>query len=75
MIKVLCTTETSLNRPEARRWRERMKLLEPQGDVVVVLPCSMRKPYSASKSHRIFTQATKGVARSYFNFPFRCLPP
>ncbi len=74
MIKVLCTTETSLNRPEARRWRERMKLLEPQGDVVVVLPCSMRKPYSASKSHRIFTQATKGLQEAILTSPFGVCP-
>jgi archaeosine synthase alpha-subunit len=74
MIKVLCTTETSLNRPEARRWRERMKLLEPLGDVVVVLPCSMRKPYSASKSHHVFTQATKGLQEAILTSPFGVCP-
>ena len=74
MIKVLCTTETSLNRPEARRWRERMELLDPIGDVVVVLPCSMRKPYSSSKSHRIFTQATKGFQEAILTSPFGVCP-
>lgn len=74
MIKVLCTTETSLNRPEARRWRERMKLLEPLGEVVVVLPCSMRKPYSASKSHHVFTQATKGLQEAILTSPFGVCP-
>ncbi len=74
MIKVLCTTETSLNRPEARRWRERMKLLDPLGDVVVVLPCSMRKPYSSSKSHHIFTQATKGIQEAILTSPFGVCP-
>ncbi|BDZ68203.1 pseudouridine synthase [Methanobacterium ferruginis] len=74
MIKVLCTTETSLNRPEARRWRERMKLLDPMGEVVVVLPCSMRKPYSSSKSHRIFTQATKGLQEAILTSPFGVCP-
>lgn len=74
MIKVLCTSETSLNRPEARRWRERMKLLDPMGEMVVVLPCSMRKPYSASKSHRIFTQATKGLQEAILTSPFGVCP-
>ncbi|OPX57921.1 MAG: Archaeosine synthase [Methanobacterium sp. PtaB.Bin024] len=74
MIKVLCTTETSLNRPEARRWRERMSLLDPLGEVVVVLPCSMRKPYSSSKSHHIFTQATKGLQEAILTSPFGVCP-
>ena len=74
MIKVICTNETSLHRPEARRWRERVRLLEPQGDVVVVLPCSMRKPYSSSKSHRIFTQASKGFQEAILTSPFGVCP-
>jgi len=74
MIKVICTNETSLHRPEARRWRERVRLLEPQGDVVIVLPCSMRKPYSSSKSHRIFTQASKGFQEAILTSPFGVCP-
>jgi archaeosine synthase alpha-subunit len=74
MIRVLCTTERSLHRPEARRWRERMKLLEPLGSVVVVLPCSMRKPYSSSQSHRIFMQATRGLQEAILTSPFGVCP-
>jgi len=74
MIKVLCTTESSLNRPEARRWRERMNILEPLGDVVVVLPCSMRKPYSSSLSHHIFMQATRGLQEAILTSPFGVCP-
>ncbi|MBM4240415.1 MAG: pseudouridine synthase [Euryarchaeota archaeon] len=73
-MKILCTTELSLHRPEARRWRERMKLLEPLGDMVVVLPCSMRKPYSSSKSHRIFMKATKNVQELILTSPFGICP-
>lgn len=51
-----------------------MKLLDPLGDVVVVLPCSMRKPYSSSKSHRIFTQATKGLQEAILTSPFGVCP-
>ena len=74
MNKVLCVTELSLHRPEARRWRERMNHLEPQGDVVVVLPCSMRKPYSQSKSHMTFIRATKGFQEVILTSPFGICP-
>jgi archaeosine synthase alpha-subunit len=73
-IKVSCITESSLNRPEARRWRERMRFLEPLGNVVVVLPCSMRKPYSASQSHHIFLQATRGLQEAILTSPFGVCP-
>jgi archaeosine synthase len=48
----------SYNAPAIRRFRER--LFEryhppPQKKVVLLLPCSARKPYSDSKSHRRFT--------------------
>jgi archaeosine synthase len=74
MIKVLCTTETSLNRPEAVRWRNRMSHLDPVGDVVVVLPCSMKKPYSHSRSHRIFQNVTKGFQEAILTSPFGVCP-
>lgn len=51
-----------------------MKHLEPQGDVVVVLPCSMRKPYSQSKSHMTFTRATKGYQEAILTSPFGVCP-
>lgn len=59
-MKVICSNEESLYRPEAIRWRNRMEMMKPLGDVVVVLPCSMKKPYSNSKSHQMFRRATKG---------------
>lgn len=74
MNKVLCVTELSLHRPEAHRWRERMNHLEPQGEVVVILPCSMRKPYSQSKSHMIFKRATKGFQEVILTSPFGICP-
>ncbi len=73
-MKVPCITEESLYRPEARRWRDRMGLLQPLGDVVVVLPCSMRKPYSSSKSHAIFMRATKNVQEAILTSPFGVCP-
>lgn len=74
MNKVWCISEISLHRPEARRWRNRMRLLEPLGEVVVVLPCSMRKPYSSSKSHHIFRTATRGYQEAIITSPFGICP-
>jgi archaeosine synthase len=73
-MEVICVTDQALHRPEARRWRERMAHLEPRGEVVVVLPCSMRKPYSQSKSHRIFMRATKGFQEAILTSPFGICP-
>ena len=73
-MKVQCITEESLFRPEAVRWRERMNLLEPMGDAVVILPCSMRKPYSSSRSHLIFMRVTKGIQECILTSPFGICP-
>jgi archaeosine synthase len=73
-MKVICSNEESLYRPEAVRWRNRMQLMEPQGDVVIVLPCSMKKPYSNSKSHQIFRRATRGYQEVIVTSPFGICP-
>lgn len=73
-MKVLCITEQSIHRPEARRWRERMINLEPQGNVVVLLPCSMRKPYSESKTHRTFMRVTRDYQEAILTSPFGICP-
>jgi archaeosine synthase len=73
-MKIPCIIDESLYRPEVIRWRERMSLLEPLGEVVVVLPCSMRKPYSSSKSHSIFMRATKNVQEAILTSPFGVCP-
>lgn len=55
--KVLATTQESLTRPDVARYRQRIQndYLPPQGaDVLLLLPCSARKPYAKSASHRIF---------------------
>lgn len=73
-MKVPCITEESLFRPEAVRWRKRSLLLEPMGDAVVILPCSMRKPYSSSRSHMIFMKVTKGIQECILTSPFGICP-
>ncbi len=49
----------SIHRPEVRRFIDRLltRYLPPKADVAVLLPCSARKPYSVSQSHRRFMQA------------------
>jgi archaeosine synthase len=58
------TTGEALSRAEVRRFAGRVvtRYVPPQGDVAVLLPCSARKPYSLSQSHRAFLQAVGGRA-------------
>lgn len=49
----------SYNSPAVRRFRENVtsRYIPPQGkQIVLLLPCSARKPYSDSKSHRRFAE-------------------
>jgi archaeosine synthase len=54
----------ALGRPEVRRFSERVhaRYRPPRTDTVVLLPCSARKPYSLSRSHRLFEEAIRGRA-------------
>jgi len=55
----------SMQRAEVQRFSERLltRYLHPPGaDVAVLLPCSAKKPYSLSQSHRRFQQAIGGRA-------------
>ena len=73
-MKVICSSEESLYRPEAVRWRSRMEMMEPLGDTVVLLPCSMKKPYSNSKSHQKFRKLTRSFQELIVTSPFGICP-
>ena len=73
-MRVICSNNESLYRPEVVRWRDRMTMMKPLGDVVVVLPCSMKKPYSNSKSHQAFKRATRGYQELIVTSPFGICP-
>lgn len=61
---LLATTGEVLSRIEVRRFSERVisRYIPPQGDVAVLLPCSARKPYSLSQTHRKLLSAIGGRA-------------
>ena len=73
-MKVICSRDESLWRPEAVRWRKRMEMMKPLGDVVVLLPCSMKKPYSNSKSHQKFRKLTRSFQELIVTSPFGICP-
>ena len=54
----------SMQRVEVRRFAERLlsRYRPPNATVAVLLPCSAKKPYSLSQSHRRFQMATAGRA-------------
>ncbi len=65
----LASSKESLWRPEIRRYRERLetRYLPPSSpSILLLLPCSARKPYSLSKTHRMFREAVRnsGIASS-----------
>ncbi len=52
-------TAESLGRVEVTRFAERVleRYKAPESDLLLLLPCSARKPYSTSRSHRLFAMA------------------
>ena len=54
----------SMQRVEVRRFAERLlaRYKPPKATVAVLLPCSAKKPYSLSQSHRRFQMAVAGRA-------------
>ncbi|HTY53245.1 MAG TPA: archaeosine synthase subunit alpha [Methanomicrobiales archaeon] len=63
-VPFLATTSEVLGRIEVIRFGRRVieRLPRPLHDVAVLLPCSARKPYSSSLSHRKFMKAIRGRA-------------
>ncbi|KUG20879.1 archaeosine trna-ribosyltransferase type 2 [hydrocarbon metagenome] len=58
-VPMRANSAESQNRAEVRRFAERVvaRFVPPRTDVAVLLPCSARKPYSLSQSHRRFAAA------------------
>jgi len=57
--KIIATSIESLCRPEIKRFQERIinRYKKPDSTkVILLLPCSAKKPYSFSKSHKFFRE-------------------
>jgi len=61
-------TAESLQRAEVTRFADRVltRYTAPKSDVLLLLPCSAKKPYSTSRSHRLFAEAI-GPYRRYLH--------
>jgi archaeosine synthase len=65
---VNCLGPSSYNRPDFQAFRERLVknfIPEPWTRVIILIPCSAKKPYSDSKSHRRFQK----ILRKFAEFP------
>ena len=63
---LLAYSHASLTRPEVLRFRRRVReryARPPSARVLLLLPCSARKPYSRSRSHRRFRDAILACGR------------
>jgi archaeosine synthase len=61
---LLATTKEALFRPEVKRFQERLLSRyhkSKHAKVLLLLPCSAKKPYSFSKSHRLFREQVRMV--------------
>ena len=57
--QLIATTKEALFRPEIKRFQERIikRYRKPEGaKILLLLPCSAKKPYSFSKSHKLFRE-------------------
>lgn len=57
-------SQESMDRPEIKRFTNRVinRYTVPRTDVAVLLPCSAKKPYSESQSHKKFRKSIRGRA-------------
>lgn len=58
-------SEECLHRPEVVRWHNRIKdrYMPRNAELIIILPCSAKKPYSISKSHMLFEKHIKRGAK------------
>jgi len=65
---LIATTKEALIRPEIRRFQERVlqRFEKPaSAKILLLLPCSARKPYSFSKSHKLFRECLWNLANPF----------
>jgi archaeosine synthase len=67
-LKIQCFGPSSYYRPDFQEFRERIiKNFEPEAwtKLIILLPCSAKKPYSESKTHKKFYE----IIRKFPDFP------
>jgi archaeosine synthase len=65
---LIATTKDSLVRPEIRRFQDRVieRFEKPaSAKILLLLPCSAKKPYSFSKSHKLFRECFLNQANPF----------
>ncbi|WP_148883234.1 archaeosine synthase subunit alpha [Thermococcus aciditolerans] len=78
-------SDASIRRPEVRRWHSRVaeRFVPPENtELVLLFPCSAKKPYSFSRSHTLYRRAVKealgsGIAKVHeliLTSPFGVVP-
>ena len=78
--RLLCHSYSSREDPLIQNWRRRVSQLHTppnhQNKVMVLLPCSAKKPYRLSQSHRRFQRAipTRGVNQVMVTAPLGLVP-
>ena len=63
-----CTSPLSYHNPNVEQYKQKLKFnVEPRPNtkICIFLPCSMRKPYSKSKSHRNFRKIIRNAAQKW----------
>jgi archaeosine synthase len=66
--KLNTTTLNAMNRSEIRRYQKRVleQYLKPESaKILLIIPCSSKKPYSSSKSHKRFNEAIFSTSNPY----------
>ncbi len=66
-IQLLSTSNDSLNRPEIIRFQKRAidRYIKPDSaKILLLLPCSAKKPYSFSKTHKFFKEKLQYLQNS-----------
>jgi archaeosine synthase len=65
---MIATTQDALQRPEVRRFQQRVIQYyeKPESTkILLLLPCSAKKPYSFSKSHKLFRECLFSQANPF----------
>jgi archaeosine synthase len=66
-----CIGEESFSHPSVIEFRKRVKeryTPDPLSNIVLLLPCSAKKPYSFSRSHMLFRKALKDGSKELLNY-------